>query len=99
MLAPHIASSERRIRDQPIALLLQDSTYLDYSSRKKTADLDLITQRCKHANASKGLILHNTLAVTVEGLPLGIIDQRFVDRKVFYNECCRSNYSVNCESQ
>ena len=86
MLAPHIASSERRIRDQPIALLLQDSTYLDYSSRKKTADLDLITQRCKHANASKGLILHNTLAVTVEGLPLGIIDQRFVDRKVFYNE-------------
>lgn len=86
MLAPHIARSESRIREQSIALLLQDSTYLDYSSRKKTSNLDLITQRCKHANASKGLILHNTLAVTVEGLPLGLIDQRFVDRKAFYSE-------------
>ena len=33
MLAPPIVSSERRIRDQPIALLLQDSTYIDYSFR------------------------------------------------------------------
>lgn len=86
MLAPHIVRTQSRVREQSIALLIQDSTYLDYSSRKKTTDLDLITQRCKHASASKGLILHNTLAVTVEGLPLGLVDQRFVDHKAFYNE-------------
>ena len=83
MLLPHIEQSAERIREHDTVLLLQDSTYLDYSNRPKTTGLDL-TQRSKLGKASTGLILHNTLAVTCEGLPLGLIDQRFIDRKSFH---------------
>jgi len=82
MLAPHIQSSLERIAKQETVLLLQDSTYLDYNNRPGTSGLDL-TFRSKLSKASTGLILHNTLAVNTKGIPLGLLDQRFIDRKSF----------------
>ena len=80
MLAPHIEQMVNRAREHDTVLLLQDSTYLDYNNRPKTEGLDL-TFRSKLSKASEGLILHNTLAVTDDGIPLGLIDQTFIDRK------------------
>ena len=82
ILAPHIEQTVARIKAHDTVLLLQDSTYLDYNNRPKTAELDQ-TFRSKFSTASEGLILHNTLAVTDTGTPLGLVDQRFIDRKSF----------------
>ena len=83
MLSPHIEQTGERIKAHETVLLLQDSTYLDYNNRPKTQDLDL-TFRSHSSATSKGLILHNTLAVTDQGIPLGLLDQTFVDRKSFH---------------
>lgn len=80
MLEPHIAASVSRLRNCSTALVLQDTTYFDFSARKQAKGLDLV-HRGSHGVVSKGLMLHNTLAVTTEGIPLGILDQRFIDRK------------------
>lgn len=83
MLAPHIEQTALRIREHDTVLLAQDTTYFDFSSRAKTEGLDL-TQRSKLGTPSKGLMLHNTLAITPDGQPLGLLDQRFIDRKSFH---------------
>ena len=82
ILTPHIEQTVKRITDHENVLLLQDSTYLDYNNRPKTQGLDL-TFRSKFSTASEGLILHNTLAVTDQGTPLGLVDQRFSERNSF----------------
>jgi len=63
MLAPHIEHTVQRIRTHDTILLAQDTTYFDFTSRKKTEGLDL-TNRSKLGKQTKGLMLHNTLAVT-----------------------------------
>lgn len=80
MLAPHIEQTVNRAKAHKTVLLLQDTVYLDYNKRPGTAGLDL-TFRSKKSTTSRGLMLHNTLAVSESGLPLGLIDQRFIDRK------------------
>jgi len=85
MLSPHIEQTVSRIKAHDTVLLLQDSTYLDYNNRPKTEGLDL-TCRSQSSTVSEGLILHNTLAVTDEGIPLGLLDQTFIDRKSFYGK-------------
>lgn len=85
MLSPHIEQTVARIKEHDTVLLLQDSTYLDYNNRPKTQGLD-VTFRSKLSTASEGLILHNTLAVTDEGFPLGLLDQRFIERKSFHGK-------------
>lgn len=82
MLAPHIERTAERIRTHgaETVLLLQDTTYFDFAKRWKTDNLDVVG---RHGSGTliKGLMLHNTLACDVEGLPLGLVDQRFIDRK------------------
>ena len=85
MLTPHIEHTITRIKEHQKVLLIQDSCYLDYNNRGKTEGLDL-TFRSKLSTESKGLILHNTLALSIEGTPLGIADQRFIERKSFHGE-------------
>jgi len=82
ILAPHVEQTVARIQTHDTVLLLQDTTYLDYNNRPKTEGLDL-TFRSKLSTASQGLLLHNTLAVTDAGIPLGLVDQRFIERKSF----------------
>jgi len=85
MLAPHIEQTVSRIKEHDTVLLLQDTTYLDYNNRPKTQGLDL-TFRSKLSTESEGLLLHNTLAVTDKGIPLGLLDQTFIDRKCFHGD-------------
>ena len=48
-----------------------------------------MTFRSKFNHASEGLILHNTLAVTDQGMPLGLEDQRFIKRTSFVGKNAR----------
>jgi hypothetical protein len=80
ILTPHIKETIKRITAHKRVLILQDTTYFNFCDRKKTKGLD-ITQRSKVSTESEGLMLHNTLAVSDQGIPLGLLDQYFIDRK------------------
>lgn len=85
ILGPHTQETIKRIAAEKRVLLIQDTTYFNFSHRPKTRGLD-ITQRSKNSTESEGLLLHNTLAVSDEGIPLGLLDQHFIERKKLQGE-------------
>ena len=85
MLAPHKEQTLNRIaHEKNRVLLIQDTTYVDYNSRPNTSDLDFIIRHPRSGDPVKGLMLHNTMALTTRGIPLGLIEQRYIDRKAFH---------------
>jgi len=59
-----------RCRGQKVVLAVQDTTSVDYTSHSKTEGLGPL-----EAANCRGLFVHSTLAVSGEGVPLGLIDQ------------------------
>jgi hypothetical protein len=59
-----------RCRGQELVLAVQDTTSLDYTEHGKTADLGPMEDP-----DHRGLFVHSTLAVSVAGVPLGLIAQ------------------------
>ena len=87
MLAPHVRRTVERVRmsDAGTVLLVQDTTTLNFAGRAKTSGLDVINTGSS-GEPSRGLLLHNTLALTDSGLPLGLVAQSFVDRKTLRSQ-------------
>lgn len=75
MLAPHRGRTLQRMKAQPTVLCIQDGTDLNYSSLAQCEGLGSIGTNQTGAR-SAGLHLHSTLAVTTEGLPLGVLSAR-----------------------
>jgi hypothetical protein len=71
LLAPHYTATARRCHGQPVVLAVQDSSSLNYTAHPSTEDLGPLNTR---ADRSRGLWMHDTLAVTPSGVPLGLID-------------------------
>jgi hypothetical protein len=71
LLEPHRQSTYRRIGEQRIVLCPQDTTSLNYSTHPATADLGPIGAK---PDGLIGLIVHDTMAFSVEGTPLGLLD-------------------------
>lgn len=71
VLAPHVLSSIRRMGSQPVVLAVQDTSYLDYATHLATQALGPL-----NAEGGHGMIMHTTLAVTPERLPLGVLSLR-----------------------
>jgi len=69
VLAPHIACTEERLREHPRVLCIQDTTELDYSTKKGIAELGPLNYESRW-----GMYLHPTLAITPERVPLGLLD-------------------------
>lgn len=69
VLAPHIACTEERLRAHPRVLCIQDTTELDYSTKKGIAELGPLNYESRW-----GMYLHPTLAITPERVPLGLLD-------------------------
>lgn len=74
ILAAHSRCSERRISEQPCVLVLQDTTELDFS-KHPPRDAGCLTKVNR-----RGLYCHTHLAVTPEGLPLGLVGSGTFDR-------------------
>jgi len=72
MLATHRERTTERMMTQRIVLVAQDTTDLNFSDRPETEGLGPIGTNQTGAE-SLGLRLHSTLALTEEGLPLGIV--------------------------
>lgn len=71
ILAPHYAAAEARIREQDVVLAAQDTTTLNYNTHPHTEGLGPIGDP-KHP--VRGLIVHDTMTFTTEGVPLGLLD-------------------------
>jgi len=71
LLEPHRQSSYQRIAEKKIALCPQDTTSLNYSTHPATENLGPIGSK---QDGIIGLIVHDTMAFTVEGTPLGLVD-------------------------
>lgn len=69
LLAGHQARTLERMAAEPLVLLPQDTTSLNYSGLKQTKGLGKINHE-----GSLGLHLHSTLALNAAGVPLGVVD-------------------------
>ena len=63
------------IENYKIVLLIQDTKSIDFSSHELTEGLGYLER--KHLS---GILLHSTLALSTEGLPLGILTQQMWER-------------------
>ena len=70
LLKPHIEMTARRIKDEAVVLAVQDTTSLNYTSHQATTGLGPINTR---KDGAQGLKLHDTLAFTPDGVPLGVL--------------------------
>jgi hypothetical protein len=71
LLEPHIEATQQRLRKEKLVLAVQDTTSLNYSTHPATHDLGPIGSS---AEGIIGLIVHDTVAFSVEGTPLGLLD-------------------------
>lgn len=75
ILKPHIEATKQRIKSHKVCLSLQDTTELDFTSHPPEDTLCL-----DHENRF-GLYDHTQLAVTPEGVPLGVVGVEYFDRQ------------------
>lgn len=71
LLEPHIEASQQRIAKEKIVLAVQDTTSLNYSTHPATNGLGPIGSS---PEGIVGLIVHDTMAFSPEGTPLGLLD-------------------------
>lgn len=69
ILEPHWKCTQERMRAHPVVLCVQDTTELDFTSQPAIEGLGPLSHATQH-----GMYVHPTLAVTPEGLPLGVWD-------------------------
>lgn len=70
MLKSHVAATAVRVREEPLVLAVQDTTSLDYTAHPATTGLGVLND-VKH----QGFLVHTTLAMTPERVPLGLLAQ------------------------
>jgi hypothetical protein len=71
VLRSHIEASVARVREHAVVLAVQDTTSLNYSAHPATDGLGPINTK---ADGATGFLVHDTMAFTPEGTPLGLLD-------------------------
>jgi hypothetical protein len=71
LLEPHYQSTQQRIAEHKIVLTAQDTTSLNYSAHRATENLGPIGSQ---PEGIIGLMVHDTMAFSIEGTPLGLVD-------------------------
>ncbi len=69
ILAPHQEATLQRVRQHPVMLCVEDTSELDFTSKPKTQGLGPLNYEF-----TRGIHIHPMLAVTPEGLCLGVLD-------------------------
>jgi hypothetical protein len=70
ILLPHQQRTLERMAAHPLVLAIQDTTFLNYTHHPVTSGLGPI------GGGQRGLVMHSTLALTPQGLPLGVLEQQ-----------------------
>jgi hypothetical protein len=73
ILAPHQQRTQERMQSHVLVLAVQDTTYFNYTKHQKTRGLGPIGT---DEQELRGLVNHTTLAITPQGLPLGVLAQK-----------------------
>lgn len=73
ILTPHRERTTERMREEEVVLAIQDTTYFNFTSHKKTLGLGPIGSS---SGTLQGIVTHSTFAVTPKGLPLGLLNQK-----------------------
>jgi len=71
LMAAHVTATGQRIAQERIVLAVQDTTSLNYSTHPATAQLGPIGSQ---PDGLIGLLVHDTMAFSLEGTPLGLLD-------------------------
>lgn len=74
VLAPHRAATRTRMGAAPVVLAVQDTTDRDFRHHPATTGLGPLKP------GQRGLLVHSTLAITPERLPLGLLAQQVWSR-------------------
>lgn len=69
LLRPHMQATQARMAAEPVVLLPQDTTGLNYSGLRQTTGLGPLGEA-----KGQGLWLHSLLAFRPDGVPLGVLD-------------------------
>ena len=96
----HYKQTYNRIKGNNFIFAVQDTSYLDYDSHRKTKDLGSISKA--YSKHKMGLIVHSTLAVTVDGMPLGLTSQQCWGRPIREEKAAeksRRRYVTNIEGK
>jgi Transposase DNA-binding/Transposase Tn5 dimerisation domain len=96
ILNPHQARTVERMKKESVILAVQDTSYLNFSTHKQTQGLGPIGDR---RSASLGLVTHNILAVTPQGLPLGLLNQIGWARTGYNQQSDRERKNTSIEHQ
>ena len=96
LLVPHRGQTLSRISHEKLVLAIQDTTFLNFSQGKKNKSLGPIGDRNSQA---QGMVLHHTLAVTPENLPLGILTQKIWTRNGFNEKTEEENWKTPIEDK
>jgi len=75
MLNSHILNTQKRAKKEKVILAIQDTTIVDYSTHKATKGLGTLQTK-----KNLGLLIHTTLLINTNKVPLGIIDQQNIVR-------------------
>ena len=79
ILAPHYQRTVKRMKSHPLVLAVQDTTFFNYTHHPQTDGLGEIGIKAQN---QRGFGMHSTLAVTSQGLPLGLLTQQFLERPI-----------------
>lgn len=85
IMAAHRRKTAVRAMEHETVLAIQDTSFFVYTSHAKTGGLGEMSLKKGKNTAkifSRGLVMHACLAVTLEGLPLGLLDQKIFARKL-----------------
>jgi Transposase DNA-binding/Transposase Tn5 dimerisation domain len=85
IIATHRKKTAERAKPYKTILAIQDTSYFIYSSHTQTKGLGAMSlKKGKHVEKifSHGLVMHACLAVTTDGVPLGLLDQNIFVRKL-----------------
>ncbi len=72
ILEPHYEATSRRIREHDVVLAVQDTAFLNYTTHPALEGAGPIGASRK--NSATGLVMHETMAFTEKGIPLGLLD-------------------------
>ena len=85
IIETHRKKTAERAKPYKTILAIQDTSYFIYTSHTKTKGLGAMSlKKGKHVEKifSNGLVMHACLAVTTDGVPLGLLDQNIFVRKL-----------------
>ena len=89
ILSSHVEQTAMRAKTHKTILAVQDTSYFNYTAHKKTTGLGVISSR-PGTNVKKisahGVIMHTSFALSTQGLPLGILDQKVYPREIVPEE-------------